>query len=356
MHCVSMTLRQTLVFILFIYCLILTAAGCTTTGSQPTVFGINTENLNIVWPPPPQIPRIQYLGSIATFSDPGVQRSWFSKTLDVFFGKEEPKGTMLKPYGVFADAKRIYATDTGLHLLHIFDLQEKKYLQIKNAKEQKLVSPIGVTVESNGDIYLTDSVLRKVFIFDKEGNYLGEIGSPEIFLRPAGIALDEDRVYIVDTHGHRVLVFSKKERTLLFSFGKNGRMEGDFNYPTNIFIGKDRLLYVTDSMNFRVQIFNRDGKVLSGFGKHGDGSGDFSKPKGIAVDSEGHIYIADAHFDNVQIFDRDGKLLLVFGNTGRRAGEMILPAGIFIDEMDRIYVVDSYNKRIQIFQYLKEQN
>jgi sugar lactone lactonase YvrE len=306
-----------------------------------------------VWPPPPQKARIQYIRSISGPSDTGMKKSWFRKTVDAIFGKDEATEMMLRPYGVFAGSDRIYVTDPGNRILHVFDMREKKYLEIKKADKLDLKSPIGVVCDKNGEIYLSDSLLKRVFVFDKEGKYLKEIGSDNLLIRPAGIAIIGERLYVVDTHGHNVLVFSKKDGSLLFSFGRNGSGKGEFNYPTNIFAGKDNLLYITDSMNFRVQIFDMDGNFISSFGKHGDGSGDFSKPKGIAIDSEGNIYVADAHFDTVQIFDKEGRLLLAFGNTGRGKGQMVLPAGLFIDENDKIYVADSYNNRIQIFEYLK---
>ena len=56
---------------------------------------------------------------------------------------------------------------------------------------------------------------------------------------------------------------------------------------------KDGNVYVTDTMNNRVEIFDADGKFISTFGKNGDGPGYFARPKGIAVDSDGHIWVAD---------------------------------------------------------------
>jgi DNA-binding beta-propeller fold protein YncE len=328
--------------------------SCTPIEIQTLNTEVPAKDSDLVWPSPPQTPRIQYVRSIYSPSDIGVKNSWFKKAIDTIFGKEELSDILLRPYGVFVDSERMYVTDPGIHALHVFEMKDKKYFIIKKIRKEDLISPIGVTADKNGEIYLSDSFLRKVFVFDKKGEYLREIGSSELFMRPSGIALDNDRIFVVDTHGHCVLVFSKKDGKLIFKFGKNGSGTGDFNYPTNIFIDKNDILYIMDSMNFRVQVFDRDGNFISVFGKHGDGSGDFSKPKGIAVDSEGHIYIADADFDTIQIFDMNGRLLLNFGNIGRKPGEMVLPAGVFIDRQDRIYVADSYNNRVQIFQYLKE--
>lgn len=327
--------------------LLLTVVGC----AGPEISKTQNPDPVLFWPPPPQTPRIQYLRSISGPVDIGVKKSWFKKAMDIIFGKENMEEKMLRPYGVFADSDRLYVTDPGAHLVHIFDMKEREYLQIKDVKGDELVSPIGIAVDRGGEIYLTDSMLKRVFVFDKEGRYLKDIGDSELFLRPAGISIYKDRIYVIDTHAHHVLVFKKKDGELLFYFGQNGAEKGEFNYPTNIFV-RDGLIYITDFMNFRVQIFGEDGDFISTFGRLGDGSGDLSKPKGIAVDSEGHIYVADAHFDGIQIFDRDGRLLLGFGSTGRKVGEMLLPAGVFIDGKDMVYVADSYNNRVQIFQYL----
>jgi len=338
----------------FFSIILITLAGCAATDLETLQEEPLTSTTGPVWPPPPQTARIQYIRSISGASDIATKKSWFKKTMDTLFGKDEAVQTLLRPYGVFADNEIIYVTDPGLRLLHVLEGREKKYFTISKAGKEDFVSPIGVAVDRNGLIYISDSFLKRVCSFDREGKYQGDIGSTDLFIRPAGIAIDEERLYVVDTHGHKVGVFSKKDGSFLYSFGKNGSGTGDFNYPTNIFIDRSGLLYITDSMNFRVQIFDNHGHFISTFGKHGNGSGDFSKPRGIAVDSDGNVYVADALFDTVQIFDKDGRLLLAFGNTGRGAGQMILPAGLFIDEQDKIYVADSYNNRVQIFQYLKE--
>ena len=93
--------------------------------------------------------------------------------------------------------------------MHIFELAGKNYFRIRKFHGEALLSPIGIAVDK-GDIYLTDSILKKVFVFDKKGNPLKEIGKPETFIRPTGIAVDEDRIYVVDTHGNRVSVFAKE--------------------------------------------------------------------------------------------------------------------------------------------------
>ena len=330
------------------------AIACTSTEQFARDSQLIHDHMNLVWPPPPQKPKIKFLRSISSSLDLGIRKSWLQKTIDSLFGREEIGDSMVRPYGVCVHSERIYVTDPGLFMIHIFDLKEKRYFQIESVQKDELISPLGITVDANGEVFVSDSILKRVIVLDRNGKYARDIGSSELFSRPTGIAIFEDRVYVIDTLAHQVLVFTKKEGNLLFRIGKNGQGNGEFHYPTHIFIGKNRLIYVTDSLNFRIQIFDPDGNFLSSFGKPGNMPGDLSKPKGIAVDSENHVYVADSQFDNVQIFDRNGKLLLVFGSSGSGNGKMSIPAGIFIDEKDYIYVADSFNRRIQIFQYLKE--
>jgi hypothetical protein len=338
--------------ITFYSLLILTilVTSCSTTTLELNNSQLLSPETVLVWPPPPQTPRIRYLGSISCPADLGIKKSWIKRSVETIFGKEETEETFLRPFGVFSQADILYVTDTNGKSLHIFDIKNINYSRIFH----QFASPIGVAVDSNRKIYITDSVLKRVFIYNEQGKYLGDVGSRDLFMRPTGICIDDERVYIIDTICHCVLVFNKKNYEFLFTFGSNGTQSGEFNYPVDIFLGRDNLLYITDSMNFRVQIFNREGHFLSSFGKQGDGTGDFSKMKGIAVDSEGHIYVVDADFDVVQIFDKEGRLLLVFGGRGINKGQFFLPTDIFIDEKDRIYVADSYNSRVQIFQYIKE--
>ena len=345
--------RVAIAFFFFIV-LVYSMGACTSPEPVRHDFFHDESASSLQWPPPPQKPRILYLGSIKDPKETGIKDSWLKKVMSSVFGSEKDISTMLRPYGVYADTDRIYVTDPGSGRFHVYDRSQKRYFAVERWGEEDLISPIGIAIDGNGNMFVSDSVLKQVLVFDKEGKYLRTIGPPDMFQRPAGIALNDERLFVVDTHGHKVLILSLPDGKLLFSFGKQGTEHGDFNYPTNIFVSRDKLIHVTDSMNFRIQVFNPDGSFLTSLGKPGDGSGNFSKPKGVAVDSEGHIYVVDSHFDNVQIFDSQGNLLLVFGSSGNGKGEFTLPAGIYIDKLDRIYVADSYNQRIQIFQYLKE--
>lgn len=309
-----------------------------------------TPGEELAWPLPPEMPRIKYESTISEPEDIGIKGSIFKRLAEFILGKST--NSIIKPYGVTTDSTgRIIVADTAFQKIHIFDSKKGKYSQVYQIKNGELFSPIGVATDGEDNIYVSDSVLNRVYAYDKKGRFLFEIS--EDMVRPVGLAINKSEgiLYVADIWDHNIKVYDLKGKYLR-RFGERGIGDGEFNFPSNIYVDKNGFLYVADSMNFRVQVFDRDGKFISKFGKHGDGSGDFANPKGVAVDSEGNVYVVDALFDAVQIFDREGQLLLGFGKMGQNNGEFWLPAGIFIDERNKIYVADSYNGRIQVFQFL----
>lgn len=305
-----------------------------------------------IWPLPPDKPRVQHIKTFITPQDLGVKKGFFAKLWE-FIAGEDTADRIISPHGITADGKgKVYVADWGGGCIHFFDFEKKKYDKFSATKLGTLASPIGAALDGEGLLYITDSVLRRVFVFSGSKN-TRIIGDETTFGRPTGIAVDaaEKRLYVVDTLGHRVDAFSLDGKKL-FSFGRRGTGAGEFNYPTHIAVDRNGALYVMDTLNFRVQLFDKDGKHVSQFGGTGTGIKDFIKPKGIAVDSEGHIWVSDELRNTIQVFDRSGRLLLIFGKTGIGKAEFNMPAGLFIDSKDRLYVSDSYNYRVQMFQYI----
>ncbi len=308
----------------------------------------------IVWPSPPETARIKYLRSITKPGDIGWSLSFFKKVVSFVSGPEKlPQ--IVRPYGIFCSRKDVlYVADPGAQIVHIFNIPERQYTTISLFEKQPLISPIGVAMDEQGNLYISDSFLRRVFVFDAAGKPLREIGSDGRLLRPTGVAINLalKRLYVADTLTHAIIIYDL-EGKFIGSIGKRGTKEGEFNYPSALAIGRAGRLYVNDSLNYRIQVFNPEGTFLSLFGQQGDGIGEFSQPKGIALDREGNIYVADAIFDTVQIFNSKGELLLNFGQSGQSPGNLWMPTTVFIDDTNRIFISDSFNQRVQVFQFLE---
>ncbi|MHB8482531.1 MAG: NHL repeat-containing protein [Nitrospiria bacterium] len=309
------------------------------------------EMVNIVWPLPPDPPRVRYVKSIQDAKEVLPPKSFFKKAAAFLFGEAETPRVIL-PYGLFSgSAGKIFVTDTELQVVHLFDFSNKVYRQFFKIPGGGLKIPIGVAVDPEENVYISDSGLGRIFQFKAAGTFSKAWSAN--FTRPTGVAIDAQRkiFYVVDTAEHHVAAFNLKGEKL-FEFGKRGTGEGEFNFPTHIAVSPvNGDVYVADSMNFRIEQFTSDGKFIRQIGSPGSQIGSFSKLKGIAVDSRGIIYAVDGLFDTVQMFNSKGEFLMNFGKAGNHEGEFWLPSGIAVYQ-DLIYVADSYNKRIQVFQLI----
>lgn len=333
--------------------LLLAASGC----SKPKGELFTPLDSPIAWPPPPDAPRIHYVGALATEADLKPAKSFFKGLGEAIFGKDSVQ-TMLSPYSICIDSaqQRVFVCDSNAQMVHMFNLETRAYERWRPDETSPGFSqPIGVVLDARNRLLVSDAVAGTIFAFDAtSGAFLGELGG-ETLERPCGLAYDaaRDRLFVADTGRHQVLVLAFDGEAIA-TIGERGSAVGQFNYPTNVAVDSSGQLYVSDTLNFRVQVFDADFKPLRQIGRQGDLPGYFAQPKGIALDSEDHLYVIDAQFEAVQIFDAEGRLLLNFGEEGHGPGQFWLPAGIAIDDNNRIWVADSYNKRVQVFDYRPE--
>jgi DNA-binding beta-propeller fold protein YncE len=309
--------------------------------------------VSVVWPAPPEKPRIRYLAQIRGPQDVVAEPGQMDRLFTLITGEKADAASFVTPMGIASDGKRfVYVADGAARLVHCFDLARQEVSYLRFAGDTPLRSPISVAVAPDGSIYVSDSVLARVFKFSADGELLGELRGAS-FKRPAGITVTPDgEKIVIDVLAHRLLLFDERDQ-FKREFLKRPDQVG-LNYPTHVAIDRKKNVYITDSLNFRIVVCNWQGDVIQEFGEPGDRPGYFARPKGVAVDSDGHVYVVDSLQGNVQLFNVTGQLLLPVGNFGKRVGEFNLPSGIFIDGSDRIYITDTYNRRIQVFQYLKE--
>ena len=308
----------------------------------------------IFWPNPPAVKRIEFVKAVSTPADLNIRPGIWKRLMHYVVGKDA--AAIVSPYGIASDSRgRLYVVDTFLRRVHVFDGSGSRYDYFPE-DGPALASPIGIAIDHTGRVYVSDSKKGVVYIFRDHGRKFLSVMGGDILKRPTGIAIDPqtDELLVVDTLQSRVFRFDRSSRSLSGSFGTDGTGKGRFHYPTNICVTRAGDIVVSDALNFRVQVFSPQGRFRFAFGRMGRSPGTFSRPKGVAADSDGNIYVVDALFDNVQVFDKRGRLLMAFGDHGTGYGSFWLPTGLYIDEQDLIYVSDSSNRRVQIFRYLKE--
>ncbi len=321
---------------------------------------ISSERGSLVWPPVPEVPRFAYVGEIT--GDPNFSRvegSGSSIGVKIFeaivgLGREKRNPTVLqRPQGgVVDEAGRIYITDVSRQAVFFFDILEGELSVWDLARPgERFKAPIGVALGADEEILVTDSELGVVVRLGPDGVPRGTFGE-DVLTRPTGIARDakRGRIYVADTRDNDIKVFDD-HGGLVDVFGRVEDEKVAFNSPTYLAVA-DGQIYVTDTLNARVQVLDGDGNFLYSVGERGLYVGNFSRPKGVGVDSEGHIYVVESYYDHLLVFDGEGRFLLPIGGTGREPGEFYLPAGVWTDEDDFIYVADMFNGRICVFQFL----
>jgi sugar lactone lactonase YvrE len=286
------------------------------------------ENPVLFYPPLPDEPRLQYLRKFSSRLDLSAKSS---RLRNLVFGGEEFEGQdIIKAYGVAIFEGAIYAIDTEQNGYVVFDVAADETRIVKGSGQGGLDKPINITIDTDGTRYVTDTQRDIVVVFDRKDRYVRTLGESGQF-KPVDVAIAGDRLYISDITNMKIHVLDKTTGETLFDFGERGDGEGEFLHPTNLAIGPDETLYVTDTNNFRIQHFTLDGEYIRSIGNIGTAPGKFARPKGVALDRDGLIYVVDAAFENVQLLDNGGTPLTSFGRPGSGPGGINLPTVVKVD-------------------------
>ncbi len=234
--------------------------------------------------------------------------------------------------------------------------------------------------QTGGTQSFNDNMVLK---FTRDGKFLMQIGKPKSSkgsndvanLRlPAKTFVDKEtnELYVADGYGnHRVIVFDAESGAYKRHWGAYGNKPDDvdlgrydpkappaqqFRNPVHCAdLSVDRLLYVCDRVNDRLQVFKPDGTFVKEafINKETLGSGSvwdiaFSKdPK------QTYIYLADGENDKVHVLLRDTlEVLTSFGEGGRQPGEFYGVHSIATDSKGNVYTTETYRgQRVQKFVY-----
>lgn len=327
----------------------------------------------LVWPSPPNAPRIHWVdyfaGAKIDYSQAAASKqkaSWMdrlagAKPDDEKLNLKNFPYQLIGPYGIAIDAKgKAYVADQRVGAIFIFDTATHDTELIRNGYDAHFGWINGLAVDDDGRIFVSDGKLHHVLIFNAKHQVESQI--TEGLNDPVGLAIDTTNrfLYVVDTQQDQVLVYDADSLKLLRRMGTGGKNHfltspGDFAAPQDVAIDQDGNVYVTDTLNNRVEIFDADGNFISQFGKHGDGPGYFARPKGIAVDCDGHIWVADEMEDRLQVFNRDGQLLTYVGlGHGNLPGQFKALVGVAIDKQNRVFTTEQYPGRLQEFHYVTD--
>lgn len=312
----------------------------------------------LVWPPPPETPRLEFIGTFSSQDD--FPKTAGQRYAEAVVGKGV-LATFRTPFGIASDgAGIVYISDLHDSNVKVFDFNALTVNYL--SKTPVFDKPTGLAVDKSGKLYIADAGKGQVYVYTPQHVPAFVFNEKGPLKKPAYLAINEGlgRIYVSDGMGHQVGVFDLQGK-FLFSFGRKdgaaSSQDGEFYSPQGLAINGDDKVFVADMYNSRIQVFDADGNFLYKFGERGDQVWQFEYPKDLAFDSDGNLYIIDSRKATILTYTPDGTLLLATGE-GRASGNKLAfatPTSVTIDATDRIYVADGLNKRFSVWQYLSDE-
>jgi len=184
----------------------------------------------------------------------------------------------------------------------------------------------GLAIGSRGTIYISDREGNRVYSFnrgDVKAAVFAGTGTPGFsgdgasatgaeLWRPGGLAVDtQGNVYIADSVNNRIRKVDA--RGVITTVAGSGKYYGDtgdggsatearFSFPFGVAVARDGSIYISDTGNNRLRKVTRSGTVVAlagsgGAGYEGDGRAGgearLAAPEGITIDGHGDLYVAD---------------------------------------------------------------
>jgi uncharacterized protein (TIGR03437 family) len=244
-----------------------------------------------------------------------------------------------------------------------------------------LSGPRGVAVDSNGNIFVSDtgnSVIRKITSGGTISTYAGNQGfgagyngdngpaTNAQINQPAGLAVDASgNLYIADSANGSIRKVTASTGVITTAVG-SGATATRLNNPTAVAVDASNNLYIASAGNSR--IFKYSGGILSTVagggtaGFAGDGGNalfaQLADPQGVAVDAAGNVYIADTV--NSRIRKVSNGIITTIAGTGvegysgdggpATAAQLYSCDGVAIDKAGNVYVADTHNSVIRLLQ------
>jgi len=239
----------------------------------------------------------------------------------------------------------------------------------------------GLHVDWQGNVWISgnDPADHHVLKFTREGKFLLQIGKPgksegsnsrTQLGRPASIESDQaaNEIIVGDGYGnHRVIVFDATTGAYKRHWGAYGGVPSDekmpaykpgappskqFTNPHCVRQTRDKLIYVCDRANNRIQVFQPSGSFQREFFIEPDSlTGPVADIVASTDAGQRFLFVADAGNAEIKVLSRgDGKVIGRFGRPGRMAGEFRSLHNIAIDSKGNIYTAEAgFGRRVQKF-------
>ncbi|MGC4072575.1 MAG: hypothetical protein QM760_08670 [Nibricoccus sp.] len=200
------------------------------------------------------------------------------------------------------------------------------------ATDATLTQPTGLALDASGNLWIADSANFVIRMIGSDGKinriigsgapgFLGDGGQAQYanLNGPRGVAVDSNgNVYFSDTENQRIRMMAKNGIVTTIAGTGIAGFSGDggpataarLNRPLGIAVDKVGNVYFADYFNSRIRKIGLDGviRTIAGNGSpsyYGDGGAATSAalhfPSGVAVDANGNVYVADVQNNVIRL-------------------------------------------------------
>ena len=221
-------------------------------------------------------------------------------------------GEFLFPHDVVVDSYGyIYVADSQNGRIQKFDSRNEfvKAWGTKGPEPSQFDGPMFMAIDDFDNIYVGDAFNQRVQVFDKEGTLLMTIGAkmnmfdamnPGNLSSVSGVCVDrEGNVYISDDILRRIQKYDAKGNYLAEWATSHAGKWGQPGESVVDHLGN--LMYINKTTSMIV-VLDPQGNFLYEWGCSGAPDGQFSKPIDISLDTVGHVFVLEQSGNRIQRF------------------------------------------------------
>ncbi len=241
----------------------------------------------------------------------------------------------------------------------------------------QFTDPIGITVDANNNIYVSDNYykIKKITPSGVVTTFAGSIrgyadgaGSEALFINPDAIAVNTNgNLCVADSGNHKIREITPSGFVTTITGSTSGFADSiniitppKFAAPDSVVLDSSGNVYVADTNNHKIRKITPSGVVSTLAGStqgDTDGTGiaaQFNYPTGIAIDVSGNLYVAENNNSKIRKITPNGVVTTYagLGGGGYLDGPVSVaqfsgPMGIAIDATGNMYVSDMFNHKVR---------